>query len=283
MSYGARMNIALAFALAAMLLVAWLMQQDTAPSRPVLAESDFDAVSEIRIELPNRDTLAFGRDGNTWRMRQPLAFDVDAGRLQNIVEALAIPSNARYPAAELELDTLGLGDPPRARLVIDGTEFELGDTNPVTGDRYIRRGEVVHLVSDILYFRLGGPAQGWARRQPLPPGARIARIEAGGFIIVRTEDGWALSPEDEEVPMAALQRVVDAWANAQAVQVAAWDGPQPFENVALVWLDGHTEPLEFVLDPREDMMVLVRPDLELEYRLPLERAEDFWNIPDLQD
>jgi hypothetical protein len=280
MTYGAKLNIALGVALGAMLLVAWLMQRDAEHLQPMLSEFDYAAVSTLRIEVANREPVSFERVDGAWRMRLPLEIEVDARRIEEVVNALAVPSAARYPARDLGLDALGLGDPPRARVVVDGEPFLLGDTNPVTRQRYVRRGEVVHLVTDLLYFRLLGEPHGWVRRQPLPPGSRISRIEAGGFVIGRTDDGWALEwPVGQEASAATLRRVVDAWANAQAYEVRRWEGPMPFENVALIWLDGSDEPLEFILRRWDDRMAVIRPDLELEFLLPLYRAEDLWNLP----
>lgn len=278
---GARLNLALVLALAGLMaLIMWLMQRETAEAAPLLAEVSFEEVRELRVELPDAAPLAFERDGDGWLMREPLPVPADPGRLHNIVDALAVPSRARYPAQDLDLDALGLGETPRARLVVDGVTYLFGNANPVNGWRYIQRGATVHLVDDILFFRLGGTPQGWAQRQPLPPGARIARIDAGEFTIVRAEDGWALSPENPDVPAEALQRVVDAWANAVAMRVVEFDDHLQFENVAHIWLDGHERPIDFILRRWDDHMAVIRPDLALEYRLPLYRAEDLWIIPE---
>ncbi len=283
MTYGAKLNIALAVALAAMLVVAWLMQRDAEHLQPRLAKLDYTEVSTLRIELPDREALAFERVGERWVMRAPVELDVDVRRIEEIVNALSVPSLARYPARDLQLVELGLGESPKARVIVDGEAYILGDANPVNRLRYVQRGEVVHLVNDLLYFRLSGQPHGWVHRQPLPPGSRIARIEAGDFVIERTEDGWAVTQGDTTASVDSVQRVVDAWANAHAFQVVKWEGPMPFENVAQVWLDGRDQPLGFILRMREEEMAVIRPDLEIEYKLPRYRAEDLWMIPTEQD
>lgn len=283
MTYGAKLNIALAVGLAAMLVVAWLMQRDAEHLQPRLAEIEYAMVSTLRVELPDRQALAFERLGERWLMRAPFELDVDVRRVEEIVNALSVPSLARYPARDLQLAELGLGDTPKARVIVDGEAYVLGDTNPVSRLRYVQRGEVVHLVHDILYFRLSGDPHGWVHRQPLPPGSRIARIEAGDFTIERTDDGWEVTQGDAPASPDAVQRVVDAWANAQAFQVVQWTGAMPFENVANVWLDGQEQPLQFILRLREEEMAVIRPDLGVEYKLPRYRAEDLWILPSEQD
>jgi len=283
MTYGAKLNIALAIGLAAMLVVAWLMQRDAEQLQPRLAELEYATVSTLRIEIPGRAPLAFERVGERWLMRTPFELDVDARRVVEIVNALSVPSLARYPARDLQLEELGLGDIPKARVIVDGEAYTLGDTNPVNRWRYVQRGEVVHLVNDVLYFRLSGEPHNWVHRQPLPPGSRIARIEAGDFSIERTDDGWVVTQGDACATPEMVQRVVDAWANAQAFQVVHWAGPMPFENVAHVWLDDQEDALEFILRLREEEMAIIRPALGIEYKVPRYRAEDLWVIPSGQD
>lgn len=274
MTYGARLNIGLAVALGAMLLVAWLMQRDTGPERPMLADIDFAQVSSIDVALRGREPLAFERDGAGWHMRAPLDLEVEARRLEEIVNGLNVTSLSRHPATALDLDEVGLGGEPVARVTVDGAAYALGEATALGDGRYVMRNEVVHVVRDVLHFRLGGQPHSWARRQPLPPGARIARIEVGGSTVRRADPGWALEPDDETVSADALQRFVDAWARAQAFQVNRAPVPSDgFDEVAEVWLDGRDEPLAFGLRRTDSAMVLVREDLELEYRLPLQDSE----------
>lgn len=280
MRYGARLNIGLAVMLVLLLAAVFLLGEEAAPPTPAVLATDFSEVDTLRVELGERTPLEFERVGTSWRMSAPLVLDADLGRLQNIVTGLGVAAHASYPVAELDPATLGL-DPPRARVVVDGEVFEFGDTSPADGRRYLRQGDVVHVVDDLVFFRLGGPVHGWVRRQPLPPGSRIARIETDEFAVVRAGDDWSLD-EGVGADPASLQRVVDAWANALAAEVAATNPEHTGGiRVRITLDDGAT--LEFELHRTETHMVVARPATGIEYRLPLFRSEDLHTLPATPD
>lgn len=280
MRYGARLNIGLAVMLVLLLAAVFLLEDEATPPAPAVLETEFIEVTMLRVELGENIPLEFERAGDGWRMLAPIAFDADLGRLQNIIAGLGIAAHASYPIAEVDLGALGLA-PPRARVVVDGEAFEFGDTSPLDGRRYLRQGDMVHVVNDLVFFRLGGPVHGWARRQPLPPGTRIARIDTDDFGIVRNGENWSLADGAEAEPD-SLQRVVDAWANALAAEVAATDpGRTNGIPVRIVLDDGAI--LEFMLHRTDTHMVVARPETGIEYRLPLFRSEDLHSLTDNTD
>lgn len=276
MRYGARLNTGLAVMLALLLAAIFLLEEEAAPTAPAILAVEFDDLRTLRVEVDGRAPVELARAGEGWRMLAPVAFDADLGRLQNIVAGLGVAAHASYPVTEANLEELGL-DPPRARLVVDGEVIEFGDTSPADGRRYLRQGDTVHVVDDLVFFRLGGPVHGWAQRQPLPPGSRITRIETDTFSIVRDGEGWSLADGAEADP-ASMQRVVDAWANALASEVAPTD-PERNDGIAVsIALDGG-EVLEFLLRSTDRYMVVARPGSQMEYRLPLPGAENLHTLP----
>lgn len=276
MRYGARLNTGLAVMLLLLVAAMFLLEEEAAPPAPAILALEFDDVRTIRVEMDDRPAVELARAGDGWRMVSPVAFDADLGRLQNIVAGLDVPAHASYPIAETVPGELGL-DPPRARLIIDDAVIEFGDTSPVDGRRYLRQGDTVHVVDDLIFFRLGGPVHGWARRQPLPPGTRITRIETESFSLARDGEDWSLAGDAEADP-ASMRRVVDAWANALAAEVAPTD-PEQTDGIAVsIELDSG-EVLEFLLRSTDRHMVVARPGTQIEYRLPLFRAEDLYTLP----
>lgn len=270
MTPGAKLNIALAVVLVALVTVMMLTSRKAEDAARPLADLDPEAVRTIRIERPDKPSIELVRDDGDWVMREPLTVVVEARRVTDLVESFNVPSHARYAIGEISPDLgLGTGDSaPVARVFVDDSEFVIGKTAPITDWRYVRVGEEVHLVTDIVFHRIQGDAYSWVRRQPLPPGGRIARIELEGFTIVRADPGWSLEPADDAVSADVLQKLVDAWANAQAFQVSRYEGDGDFDHTVRVVLDGDASPLVFGLHTGEDATTLVRTDLGLEYRLP---------------
>ncbi len=270
MTPGVKLNIALAVVLAALVAVAIVTTRKAEDTAVRLADFDPESVMSIRIERPDEPPIVLARNDGNWVMREPLTVAVETRRVTDLVESFNVPSHARYAFGEISPDLgLGAGDSaPIARVIVDDSEFVIGTTAPITDWRYVRAGEEVHLVTDIVFHRIQGDAYAWVRRQPLPPGERIARIELAGSTIVRADPGWSLEPEDDAVSADALQQLVDAWANAQAFQVTRYEGDGDFDHTVRVVMDGSGPPLEFRLRIGENATTLVRPDLGLEYRLP---------------
>ena len=155
-----RTNLIVAALLGAMLVLAWLTQRQADNVRPALAEFEVAAVQLVRISRADGVTLVFERDGDGWRMTAPESRPVDAQRLDGIVNGLNTLSRADYPADRIPLADVGL-DPPRAVVSVDGEEFRFGDRSPLSGQRYVQHESTVHVVDDLVYFRLGGDPGDW--------------------------------------------------------------------------------------------------------------------------
>lgn len=162
MKYGSKTNTVLLVTLLATTAIAWYSYRESAGLDPRVAQIEWDAVGAITVELRGRTPLAFRRVPGGWRLEAPVVLDAAPRRLQEIIHALNVPSEAQYPAGEVDLAQLGLAEPPVARVTVDGAAFSIGEANPVSGWRYVRSGDTVHMVHDVLYFRLLGDAQSWS-------------------------------------------------------------------------------------------------------------------------
>ena len=155
-----RTNLIVALLLGAMLVLAWLTQRTADNVRPSLAGFDVTTVQVVRVARRDGVTLQFERVDDGWRMTAPETRPVDPQRIDGIVAGLITVSRADYPADRVPLADVGL-DPPRAVIHVDGAEYRFGDRSPVNGQRYVQHKNTVHLVDDLVYFRLGGEPEDW--------------------------------------------------------------------------------------------------------------------------
>lgn len=155
-----RTNLIVALLLGAMLVLAWLTQRQATDTRPSLAAFQTATVQVVKVRRADGVALALERDGDGWRMTTPEPHPVDAQRVEGILSGLNTVSRADYPVDRVPLANVGL-DPPRAIVIVDGEEFRFGDRSPVNGQRYVQHADTVHLVDDLVYFRLGGEPAGW--------------------------------------------------------------------------------------------------------------------------
>ena len=149
-----RTNLRIAVALVGLLALAvWTYRGVDRVGAPLLA--DPSAVTAVEIRDADGARVAFARTDDGWRMTAPDDRAVDAQRVDGIVNGFAIAPRRSYAADAVTLSDLGL-EPPRWTVTLDTEEFRLGDAHPVSGLRYILHDGEIHLVDDLVTFRLGG-------------------------------------------------------------------------------------------------------------------------------
>jgi hypothetical protein len=155
-----RTNAIAAGSLAVMLALAYFMQREADPTRPLLADFDTAAVDTVHVALRDGPAIVLERTADGWRMTAPVEREVAVSRVDGILRGLATPSRADYPADEVPLADVGLAD-PRAVVTVDGHAFAFGDRNPVNGLRYVLHDGAVYLTDDLVVFRLAGDPATW--------------------------------------------------------------------------------------------------------------------------
>ncbi|GAB6067501.1 hypothetical protein JCM13664_08190 [Methylothermus subterraneus] len=243
-------------------LAAWVYWIERAPEPtplPLLADFDPGKVRHIVIER-RTDRLEFTRAEDVWRMTEPFQALADAYHIQQLLDLPKQTSPTRYPAAGMDLARFEL-QPPQAIVRLDAVEFRFGGQNPLNFQRYLQVGDVIHLLDDALFYSLTAPATTWVEHQLLPQGP-LQALELPGWRITATEaGGWTSEPA---APAADLERLVDTWRTARAVQITpATEEPSPEQPRIRVSIAGQT--LEFVVLQREPELILLRPEQKLRY------------------
>ncbi len=238
--------------------VYWL-KRAPAPKSPPLAQITPEAVRHIVIERQD-ERLEFERRGENWHMIQPFDAPADAYHFKQLLALPNQTSQTRYAAAELDLARFEL-KPPQVILRLEDIEFRFGGQNPLNFKRYLQVGEVIHLIDDTLFHQLTAPASTWLEHKLLPAGTLQGLDLPGWHITPKDPGGWTSEPE---LPAAELERLVDTWRTARAIQVTPYtDEPPPQDQRIRVLIDG--KALEFIVLQREPELILLRPDQKLRY------------------
>jgi hypothetical protein len=259
-------NLVLITAVAALALVAWYEPGIETASEPEPVSSlDPDQVHRVRIERAARDDLVLNRsddDGWVIEHRPPLpADDAQVAALTRLAAQEAVRS---YPAAELELGSLAL-KPPQATVTLNHARFDFGNTEPLEGLRYLSTGDRVHLVPDLYQHLVDADFSLFVRRRLLPDPAVITALSLPGLSLAKSGHEWTVEPE-QEVGADELQRLVDNWAHATALGITPADPGAEGEPVTLTLKDP-AQPVRFLISARKPELVLIRPDLGLEYHM----------------
>lgn len=264
------LNVALLAAVAVLAVIAlWQPGIEPPAATPPLTDRAAAAVKRIRIERPDEPAVAVERREGTWYLTEPLALPANGFRLDTLLEVLEAKSDRRLDPSGLDLARFGLA-PPKAVLVIDDLRFEFGDTEPLSGKRYVRLGEDLHLTADRFYNQLVTGAHGFVHLNPLGPSPEPVAIELPDRRLRLDGSRWVVEP-DAGYTADAVSRLVEAWRNAQAITVRAYE-PQESGRQVAVTLRDVPEPLRFVVVETPHALVLARPDAGVQYHLPTDAA-----------
>lgn len=120
------------------------------PVIPPLLGMSVDWIERIEVLRPDRESLAFERQDDRWRMTTPNSGWANPVLIHRVLEVATVHCPLHYSAAELDLSALHL-EPPRLRLWLDNREIRFGATTPTEGLRYLQVDGTVHLCLDRLY------------------------------------------------------------------------------------------------------------------------------------
>ena len=235
-----------------------------APAVPLTSIKATD-VTSIKIARPNEGLVELVRAGDHWQMTAPLKIAADQYLVQALLSDINEHADTGFPVKDADLGKYGFA-PAHARLWLNGTELDFGDTEPINNYRYVISGSSVRLSSGLLYYRLNHDPMWWVDKRLLPAGGRIDALQLPHATLSLKNGKWQLTPADPAVSADAIQQLVDNWSDARALSVAELGKGKPQGEVA-IQVQGQSAPLRFVILKDPDFLVLARPDLGLQYNL----------------
>ncbi|HEX5339499.1 MAG TPA: DUF4340 domain-containing protein [Gammaproteobacteria bacterium] len=265
------LNIGLLILVIALVLFAWFKPGlKMPPVEPPLVALQAADIHDIRILQRGANEVKLHRQGDSWQMAVPRQSAADSYLIRSLLNSLASPSISHFKAVSADLGKYGLKD-PQLRLWLNETELDFGSSEPLQGHRYVKAGDTIYLTTGTLFYRVNHAAYWWLDKQLLPADAHITAVQLPDATLTLKNGKWQLAPANPAIPADNIQKLVDAWHDARALAVLAPEKDQPRGEVA-IRLAGQEKPLRFQILDNPDFLLLVRPDLKLEYRL--ERNQD---------
>jgi len=265
------MNYRLLTRLALLVLVVglglWLWQaQESGPEPQTLSSQSTTDLQQLDILPRAGEALHFQRRGEVWYLQSPYSLAASPERLQAILKLPYLRSHQSFPDTDLDLPALGL-EPPRVRLQLGAQVYDFGDSNPLSGQRYVRHAGRVHLLTDTLYHQLNTPAAAMLDAHPIPPGKHLTRIVLSRLVLRRHLDGhWTAEPEHPELDPQRLPDFIHHWQTLQARAVTRYSGP--LDGTALEFHFDDGTDMRLQLQTRDNSSWLIRETPRLAYRLP---------------
>jgi len=259
-------NLLLLVAIGILLLVAYFEPGiDEQAEAPAITTLKKDRLRRIHLNRPVRDDLVLVKTATqSWVIEHSPELPADSYQLNALLRLAEQKAVRSYPASGLDLAQLQL-DPPYATAILNDTAIEFGSLEPLEGLRYVRVADQVHLIPDLYLQLIEAGYTKFVRRRLFAENTRFARITLTGFSIIRTDQGWSVEPQ-QDISADNLQQFVDRWQAATGLNIQTADSTPDGETIELILADtGHS--VHFVIGAREPELVLVRPDLGIQYRM----------------
>lgn len=259
------LNLGLLILIITLGLFAWFKPGiKTPPVEPALTTLKAADIHDIEIVRPDEPNIRLQRQNNRWRMLEPRDVAADGYLVKAFLDSLAAPTMRHFKIEAAELEKFGL-EKPQLQLRLNDSEIDFGATEPLDGNRYVKVGDTVYLTSGELFYRLSHDALWWVDKQLLPAGARITALQLPDASLTLQNGKWQLAPANPAISADAIQKLVDAWHDARAMSVLAPEAGKSIGEVA-IQLAGKAQPLRLEILDNPNFLILVRPDLKLEYR-----------------
>lgn len=238
--------------------------RETPLEREALGNENPRAVSRVRLELHEGDTIELRRMDGAWNLVHPMRIAANDFRVNTLLRVLNAPVYARIQTRADELARFGLAS-PRARLALDGKEILFGDTESIHGRRYLLYEDSVALVDDAYFSHVSSSAANYVHpallgRDPDPRIIVLPELRAR-----RDGDQWRLEPPDANAGRESVAMLVDAWRNAKATAVRPYEPSLDWNGEIHIKLaDGD---LSFDVARTDYEVILGRKDLGIQYHL----------------
>lgn len=265
-------NLALLAVIAALGAVAYFEPGvDKVQDKPI-AKVDADTLD--KVTLTNKDTIVFEKKNGHWTLTAPFKAPVNEIRVRQLVDIGKAQIESEYPVKPEDLARYEL-DKPKARLQLGDLTLAFGGSDPINMRRYVLKDQTLYLVSDDFYHHLMAAATDYVDKKLLPDGAKVREIDIPGLKASLGQDGkWTREPAGAKPDLGELANL---WSTARAIDVKQFQGAPTGDKVRIGL--GESGAVEFVVTQKEPDLVLVRPDLGLQFELTGETSRQLLNLP----
>ncbi len=155
-------------------------------------------------------------------------------------------------------------------MLIDKLKIEFGIDNPINHSRYVLVNGKVHTISDQFYPLIASQVGTLVSPNLLPRGADITRIQLPDQTLSKDKIGWTST--NTKLTTDAIQKLVDAWKDAQAFGVHTYE-PRKSKGRIEVSIKSQNKPLVFEISDLDPWMIIARPALNVEYHFNLKYVD----------
>ena len=274
------LNVFLLATVLALSGVILLMPGEVSPIPVRLTDIEPADIKAVRIDRPDQQIIELYKETQTsWWLAEPIAIRGSTQRIESLLEIASAESHTQLDAHEHDLARFGL-DRPRVKLHLGNRGLFFGDTEPLSGRRYVLVDDRVHLITDQFYHYLNGTIPSFVNPVVLGPEVVPVGLELPGLHLIFDGIGWEMLPDNNGLNANAAISLIEAWKEARATSVSTYDATLARGDVARIRLEGQESSIQFDITRDSDRFVLGRPDLGIQYELDPNSAKHLLSLPD---
>ncbi|MCB1571896.1 MAG: hypothetical protein KDI72_12890, partial [Xanthomonadales bacterium] len=153
----------------------WQVEREVAGFEPPLSTLDVAAIQRVEVSCAQCRRRVFERDGAHWTMREPYLLPADDAVVARLLSIARSPVRRRHALDAFEAAKVGLA-PPLMSLDLDDEHFDIGLTDALGGDRYVRTGDRIAMVPDRFSPFLVAAPESELDRHFVPRGSNLASL-----------------------------------------------------------------------------------------------------------
>jgi hypothetical protein len=261
--------------LGAVLALVWLAiyqpGKKLAPEPQRLTLMDPATITRIAILRPDQEAIRLVKENDRWWLKEPFPIEANENKIKSLFEFLEAQSQNSLDAKAHDLKRFGLAE-PRVRLELNEAGFSFGDSHPLSGERYVLHEGRIYLIPDTTYHYLIAEAAVYASPHLVERGKQLIAIRLPDLNLRQKEAKWSLNPPDPELSADAIVRLVEEWKRSQALTVRRRQADTPTQGEVILEFQ-QPPPLRYEIVRTDPELVLVRPDLGIEYHLSADAAK----------
>ncbi len=248
------------------------------PAPTTLTTVKQDDITHVRIDREQQEPLQLDKQQGGWRVLSGQPIPASEFQVLSLLELADTESKRSYSRDQLDLGKLEL-DPASAKVTFNNElTIEFGTTEPLSGYRYVRVDDTVHLIKDRYQHLIEADITTFIDHRLLREGSRITRLQLPQVTLAYADEThWSLAPEDPDVSADAIQELVDTWQRASALWVRKYEAGSPEAQVQ-IQLEGTQDTIEFEIMARQPELVLARPDWKIQYHLIGDSTDKLFNF-----
>lgn len=236
-------------------------------------------ITQIELKRADATDIKLQKNNGVWFMIEPYRLPANEFRAQSVSALAEAKSHLQYDAKDIDLKKFKL-DKPEVTVILNGViTLEIGGIDPINNRRYVKNGNILHLVSDTFYYQVAGAITAYISYQILPPDIKLAKLVLPEFTLLQKDGDWRITPPQKDVSADSINEFVDEWRHAQSLEISEDKGAPQKANVR-IYQEEVDKPIEFHLQKNHDNTYLIRNDLKLRYKLSDETAGKLQKLPE---